>query len=170
MPEDRHGTGLVLDHPIASNLILRTFGHAPVCRHGLLDQSLIARNAAELMQRYDIKARGATQKARDLSGGNQQKIILAREIEAGPEILVVAQATKGLDVGAVEFVHRKLIEQRDRGVAILYISTELEHIAEVADRIAVIFRGRIVGELQPDELTAERAGLLMSGAASGAAA
>lgn len=167
VPEDRHGTGLVLDQTVADNFVLRSFRRRPVARNGLLDRGRIARNAADLMQRYDVRARSATQAARDLSGGNQQKIILAREIEAKPEILIVAQATKGLDVGAIEFIHRKLIEERDRGTAILYISTELEHIAEVADRIAVIFRGRITGELLPHELTAERAGLLMSGASGG---
>lgn len=169
VPEDRHGTGLVLDHSIASNFVLRSFRRQPVARRGILDRSHIARNAVDLMKRYDVRARSITQAARDLSGGNQQKIILAREIEAQPDILVIAQATKGLDVGAIEFVHRKLIEERDRNTAILYISTELEHIAEVADRIAVIFSGRITGELLPDELTAERAGLLMSGVAGAAA-
>lgn len=164
VPEDRHGTGLVLDHSIASNFALRSFRRPPLARFGLLDHGRIARDAADLMARYDVRARSIRQAARDLSGGNQQKIILAREIEARPDILVIAQATKGLDIGAVEFVHRKLIEERDRGTAILYISTELEHIAEVADRIAMIFRGRITGELLPGELTAERAGLLMSGA------
>ncbi|MGV6874794.1 ABC transporter ATP-binding protein [Pseudochelatococcus sp. B33] len=164
VPEDRHGTGLVLDHSIALNFALRSFRRPPFARLGLLDHGRIARNAADLMERYDVRARSIRQAARDLSGGNQQKIILAREIEARPDILVVAQATKGLDIGAVAFVHRKLIDERDRGTAILYISTELEHVAEVADRIAMIFRGRITGELLPGELTAERAGLLMSGA------
>jgi simple sugar transport system ATP-binding protein len=167
VPEDRHGTGLVLDNSIAANLVLRSFRQAPVSRRGLLDRREILRRAADLMKRYDVRGRAPAQPARDLSGGNQQKIILAREIEAKPEILVVAQATKGLDIGAVEFVHRKLIEERDRGTAILYISTELEHIAEVADRIAFIFQGRITGELLPGDLTAEKAGLLMSGADSG---
>ncbi len=167
VPEDRHGTGLVLDNSIAANLVLRSFRQAPVSRRGLLDRREIMRRAADLMKRYDVRGRAPAQPARDLSGGNQQKIILAREIEAKPEILVVAQATKGLDIGAVEFVHRKLIEERDRGTAILYISTELEHIAEVADRIAFIFQGRITGELLPGDLTAEKAGLLMSEADSG---
>jgi general nucleoside transport system ATP-binding protein len=170
VPEDRHGTGLVLDSPIAANLVLRSFRRPPIARYGFLDHGQIARTAADLMNRYDIRARSAAQSTRDLSGGNQQKIVLAREIEAKPDVLVVAQATKGLDIGAIEFVHSKLIEERDRGTAILYISTELEHIAEVADRIAVIFRGRITGELLPRELSAERAGLLMSGARTGEAA
>jgi ABC-type uncharacterized transport system ATPase subunit len=170
VPEDRHGTGLVLDNSIASNLVLRSFRRPPIARCGVLDGRAIARNAADLMNRYDIRARSAAQSTRDLSGGNQQKIVLAREIEARPDVLVVAQATKGLDIGAIDFVHGKLLEERDRGAAILYISTELEHIAEVADRIAFICRGRITGELRPDELTAERAGLLMSGGCSGEAA
>jgi simple sugar transport system ATP-binding protein len=163
VPEDRHASGLVLEHSIADNLILRSFNRPPVSRRGLLDRRAILARASDLMQRYDIRARSPEQPARDLSGGNQQKIIIAREFEASPRLLVVMQATKGLDVGAIEFVQRKIIEQRAKGVAVLYISTELEHVVEVADRIAVIHRGGITGTLRPDEMSAERVGLLMAG-------
>lgn len=167
VPEDRHGTGLVLDHSIATNFVLRSFRRGPVSRLGLINARFIADQARRMMKRYDVRSRSPAQPARELSGGNQQKIILAREIEAGPEILIVMQATKGLDVGAIEFVRRKILEARDRGVAVLYISTELEHVAEVADRIAVMHRGRFTGEVLPGEATAEHIGLLMSGLAVG---
>ena len=114
---------------------------------------------------YDIRLVSPKQAARDLSGGNQQKIILAREIEAAPEILVVMQPTKGLDLSAIEFVHAKLDEQRAAGVAILYISTELEHLLDMADRVAVIFNGRIVGEVDAHNAHSEQLGLLMAGMA-----
>ncbi|QPC94561.1 ABC transporter ATP-binding protein [Mesorhizobium sp. INR15] len=167
VPEDRHGTGLVLDHSIATNFALRSFRRRPVSRWGLINTRFVAEQARRMMKRYDVRSRSPGQLARELSGGNQQKIILAREIEAGPEILVVMQATKGLDVGAIEFVQRKILEERDRGVAVLYISTELEHVAEVADRIVVMHRGRFTGEVLPGEATAERIGLLMSGISVG---
>jgi simple sugar transport system ATP-binding protein len=112
---------------------------------------------------YDVRLQGIDQPARYLSGGNQQKVILAREIESDAKVLVVAQPCKGLDVGAIEFVQRTLLAQRAKGVAILYISTELEHILMACDRIAVIARGRITGILAPQEATAERLGLLMAG-------
>ena len=170
VPEDRHGTGLVLDHSVETNLVLRSFDLPPVSRHGLLDRATIAAIGKRLAAEYDIRLRSPRQAARDLSGGNQQKIILAREIEAAPRILVIAQATKGLDLGAIAFVQRQILAQRERGVAILYISTELEHVMEVADRIGVICAGRITGELTPQEASAERIGLLMAGIAAERAA
>ncbi|CAD5273858.1 Uncharacterized ABC transporter ATP-binding protein YufO [Bosea sp. 62] len=170
VPEDRHGTGLVLDHSVETNLVLRSFDLPPVSRHGLLDRATIAATGKRLAAEYDIRLRSPRQAARDLSGGNQQKIILAREIEAAPRILIIAQATKGLDLGAIAFVQRQILAQREKGVAILYISTELEHVMEVADRIGVICAGRITGELTPQEVSAERVGLLMAGIAAERAA
>lgn len=170
VPEDRHAAGLVLDHSVASNFVLRSFDRPPASRRGLMDGSFIAQNGRRLVAGYDIRVDSPGQSARDLSGGNQQKIILAREIEAKPQILVIAQATKGLDVGAIEFVQSKILEQRANGVAVLYISTELEHVMEVADRIGVICAGRIVGELDPKDVTAEAIGLLMAGVTAEAAA
>lgn len=163
VPEDRQSTGLVLDHSIADNFMLRSFYRRPAARHGLLDRAQVAKDARALIERYDIRVRSPRQAARTLSGGNQQKIVLAREIEAKPRILVVMQPTKGLDVGAIEFVQRKILEQRAQGVAVLYISTELEHMMEVADRIGVMHRGRLTGMLVPSEVTAERISLLMAG-------
>lgn len=169
VPEDRQSTGLVLEHSIATNLVLRRFYLAPASHRGFLDRAKIASGGEALMARYDIRGRSAGQGASALSGGNQQKIILAREIEAAPRILIVMQATKGLDIGAIEFVQRKILEERDRSAAILYISTELEHIMAVADRIAVMHRGRLSEAFAPRDITPERMGLLMAGISLAAA-
>ena len=169
VPEDRQGTALVLDYSIATNLVLRDFDEPPVSKRGLLDLRHIARNAAQLVKRYDVRARSAQQPVRFLSGGNQQKVVLAREIEGRPNILVVMQACKGLDVGAIEFVQNTLLELKSTGVAILYVSTELEHVLEVSDRVSVIFRGRITGTVPVSEASAARIGELMSGLSEAAA-
>jgi general nucleoside transport system ATP-binding protein len=164
VPEDRHHTGLVLDQSVSANMMLRSHNRPPFTRRGgLLDFEAIRRNAARLVERYQIRAGSVDQPVRRLSGGNQQKVILAREIEANPRLLVVAQPCKGLDVGAIEFVQNTLVEQRNRGVGILYISTELEHILAICDRLVVMFRGRITGSLLPHEATPERIGRLMAG-------
>jgi simple sugar transport system ATP-binding protein len=169
VPEDRQGTALVLDYAAPENLILHDFDRRPVARLGILNFGLINRRAAELVRKYDVRLRGLRQPVRLLSGGNQQKLILAREIEAAPAILVVLQPCKGLDVGAIEFVQNTLLEQRAGGMATLYVSTEIEHVLAVADRIAVMYRGRITGILDRGEATPERLGLLMAGAVADAA-
>ena len=166
VPEDRHRVGLVLADSVAANTMLRDFNRAPFSKAGWFDFSAIRRHAETLVERFDFRLQGIDQMAGLLSGGNQQKLILARELAGEPRVLVVAQPTKGLDVGAIEFVQKALLAQRARGAAILYISTELEHLLAVADRVAVIFEGRIVGVLEPAEATSERLGLLMAGAAA----
>src|SRR6185295_16963018 len=133
VPEDRQRTGLVLDNSVAANIMLRDYRHAPFARHGLLDFGAARDYAARLVKTYDVRLQSIDQEARYLSGGNQQKVILAREIERGPKVLVVCQPCKGLDVGAIEFVQHTLLEQRKKGVAILYISTEIEHILMACD-------------------------------------
>ncbi|MGH1441135.1 MAG: ABC transporter ATP-binding protein [Cellvibrionaceae bacterium] len=163
VPEDRHTTGLVLDYSVANNFFLRSFDRPPAVRYGLMNFTSIHDTAKQLINNYDIRLDNQDQDARNLSGGNQQKIILAREIEASPKILVIMQATKGLDVGAIEFVQNKILEQRAKGVAILYISTELEHLLEVADRVGVMCDGRLSGVLAANEVTTEDIGLLMGG-------
>ena len=130
---------------------------------GLLNFRAIVANAERLVERYGVRLRDVHQEVRFLSGGNQQKLILAREIEEGPEVLIVSQPCQGLDVGATEFVQNTLLAQRDQGLAVLYISTELEHLMTVCDRIAVISRGRITGILRPEEATPELLGMLMAG-------
>jgi ABC-type uncharacterized transport system ATPase subunit len=169
VPEDRQTTGLVLDYPVATNLILRDYDRPPVARRGMLDFAYVAKNAALLVKRYDVRLRSPQQPARFLSGGNQQKLILAREIEARPRILIIMQACKGLDVGAIEFVQNTIFELKKAGIGVLYVSTELEHVMDIADRIAVMYRGRITGTLTPDEATPERFGELMAGVAGEAA-
>ena len=163
VPEDRQRVGLVLAHSVAMNLMLRSYNSLPYARHKFLNFSAIRTNAERLVERYDVRLQSTDQETRYLSGGNQQKVILAREIEGGPRVLIVSQPTKGLDVGATEFVQNTLLDQRENGVAILYISTELENLLAVSDRIAVIFKGRITGVLDTSEATAERLGMLMAG-------
>ena len=166
VPEDRQQTGLVLDYPVATNLILRDYDRPPASRRGILDFGYMAKNAADLVKRYDVRLRSPQQLARFLSGGNQQKVILAREIEAKPRILIIMQACKGLDIGAIEFVQNTIFDLKKAGVGVLYVSTELEHVMDIADRIAVMYRGRITGILTPDEATPERFGELMAGVTS----
>ncbi|RKF16746.1 ABC transporter ATP-binding protein [Roseovarius spongiae] len=163
VPEDRQKVGLDLDSDIAFNMVLRSFRAPPFSRAGWINFRKIRSHAEDLAGRYDVRMQNVSQRVRDLSGGNQQKIILAREIEDDPRLLVVAQPTKGLDVGAIEFVQRTLLAQRDRGTGVLYISSELEELLLVADRLAVIFKGRIVGEMPASEATSEKLGLLMTG-------
>ncbi len=166
VPEDRQATGLVLDYSVALNMALRSYDRPPASRRGLLDFRAIQKRGAELAKRYDVRLRSVDQPARFLSGGNQQKVILAREIEAAPRLLVVMQACKGLDVGAIEFVQNTILELKSKGVAVLYIATELEHVLDVADRISVMYRGRITGTIARAEATTERIGELMAGIGS----
>jgi simple sugar transport system ATP-binding protein len=166
VPEDRQATGLVLDYPVSTNFILRDYDRPPVSHRGILDFAYMAKNAVDLVKRYDVRLRSAQQPARFLSGGNQQKVILAREIEAHPRILVIMQACKGLDVGAIEFVQNTIFDLKKAGIGVLYISTELERVMDISDRIAVMYRGRITGILSRDEATPERFGELMAGVTS----
>jgi simple sugar transport system ATP-binding protein len=166
VPEDRQRTGLVLGRSAGLNLILRNYRQRAFARLGFLDLGAVRAHGARLVRQYDIRLRDLDQPVRYLSGGNQQKLILAREIEDRPDVLVVSQPTKGLDVGAIEFVQRTLLEERRRGAAILYISTELEHLMAVSDRIGVLFGGRLTGLLDIAEVTPERLGLLMAGVAA----
>lgn len=169
VPEDRHATGLVLDLSVAENLFLRSIDEPPATRNGRIDRAAIAEKGAATARQFDIRPANAALKASALSGGNQQKIILAREISAARQLLVVVQPTKGLDVGAIAFVQSEIVKAAENGVAVLYISTELEHVLEVADRIAVISGGKISGTLLPDEVTADRISLLMAGVSEVAA-
>jgi general nucleoside transport system ATP-binding protein len=163
VPEDRHEMGLVLDYSVAQNLVLRDFDRSPVSRYGIISHAAINERADRLVEQYDIRLEKHSQVARMLSGGNQQKIILAREISAMPKVLVVMQATKGLDVGAIAFVQNKILEERARGVAILYISTELEHVLEVADYVGVMCAGQLSPLMTRGEATLQRIGMYMAG-------
>ena len=164
IPEDRHRRGLVLDFTLAENIALHDYKEAPDSRFGwLFPKRLIAR-ARRLLQAFDVRGGGPTTRASALSGGNQQKVVVAREVERDPRVLLAAQPTRGLDVGAIEFVHRRLIEERDEGRAILLVSLELEEVLSLSDRILVMFEGEIVGEYTPD-VTPEELGVAMTGGA-----
>lgn len=163
IPEDRHKRGLVLDFSISENMILETYYKPPFNKGGFLQNAEIEKHAKSLVEQFDVRTPSVETKARSLSGGNQQKAIIAREIDKNPELLIAAQPTRGLDVGAIEFVHKQLIEQRDQGKAVLLISFELDEILNVSDRIAVIYEGRIVGEVLPQETNDQELGLMMAG-------
>jgi len=162
VPEDRQRRGLVLEFTIAENIALHDYGTPPASRLGwLYPKNLVAR-ARDLIREFDVRGGGPQTLAQALSGGNQQKVILAREISRDPKVLIAAQPTRGLDVGAIEFVHRRLVEERDEGRAVLLVSLELDEILGLSDRILVMFEGRIVGEFEPDTSEAEL-GLAMTG-------
>jgi simple sugar transport system ATP-binding protein len=163
IPEDRQHEGLILDFKLSENFIARNFRRRPFSVRGFFRFGAIKANARELIQRFDVRTPSAEVAAKTLSGGNQQKVVLARELSESPDLIVAAQPTRGLDVGATEFVENRLLEQRARGAAILYISTELEEILNLSDRIVVIHRGEIMGMVRPAEVTPESLGLMMAG-------
>ncbi|MBE8985766.1 ABC transporter ATP-binding protein [Nostoc sp. LEGE 12450] len=163
IPEDRQTMGLVLQFSIAQNLILKAFKYLPFCRRFLLQQEAIANRAQAAMQEFDIRANGIDIKVSQLSGGNQQKVVLARELAHSPALIIAMQPTRGLDVGATVAVQSRILTERDRGAAILYISTELEEVMAMSDRIAVIYRGEFVAILDAATAKVEEIGLLMAG-------
>jgi simple sugar transport system ATP-binding protein len=162
IPEDRQARGLVLDFSLAENLALHDYRHKPDSQYGWLFPKRLLARAARLIPEFDVRGGGPSTPARSLSGGNQQKVVLAREIDRDPKVLVAAQPTRGLDVGAIEFVHRRLIAERDEGRGVLLVSLELDEIYALADRILVMFEGEIVGEFKPD-VSEETLGLAMTG-------
>ena len=162
VPEDRHRRGLVLDFTLAENLVLHDYEKEPNAKHGWLFPEGIVRRARRLLQQFDVRGGGPQTRAAALSGGNQQKVVLAREIGRDPRVLLAAQPTRGLDVGAIEFVHKRLVEERDDGRAILLVSLELEEILSLSDRILVLYEGEIVGEYPPT-VSEETLGIAMTG-------
>nr|WP_242531507.1 ABC transporter ATP-binding protein [Priestia flexa] len=163
IPQDRHKHGLVLDYTIGENIALQTYYKEPMSKRGILNYKEIYRKAKELIAEYDVRTPSEYTQARALSGGNQQKAIIAREVDRSPELLIAAQPTRGLDVGAIEFIHRKLIEERDKGRAVLLVSLELDEVMNLSDRIAVIYEGKIVDIVNPNETNEQELGLLMAG-------
>ncbi len=164
IPEDRHRRGLLLDFDLADNAILGTHYRAPAANaFGLLDDDAIAAKAERLIRDFDVRPPNAALPARALSGGNQQKLIIGREFDLQPKLLLVSQPTRGVDIGAIEFIHRKLIGLRDAGAAILLVSAELEEVLSLSDRVLVMYQGRIVGEVDPQSAAQEEIGLLMTG-------
>ena len=163
VPEDRHKYGLVLDMTLAENIALQTYYKKPLSQSGVLNYNQINSYARNLIEEYDVRTTNELVPAKALSGGNQQKAIIAREVDRDPDLLIVSQPTRGLDVGAIEYIHKRLIEQRDKDKAVLLVSFELEEILNVSDRIAVIHAGKIVGIVDPKETTENELGLLMAG-------
>jgi general nucleoside transport system ATP-binding protein len=169
IPEDRQLRGLVLDFSLAENLALHDFRKPPESKFGWLFPRRLIERARRLLAEFDVRGGGPQTPAASLSGGNQQKVVIAREVSRDPRVLVAAQPTRGLDVGAIEFVHRRLVTERDEGRAILLVSFELEEILSLSDRILVVYEGRIVGEFAPD-VSEEELGFAMTGGRSEEAA
>ncbi len=169
IPEDRQRRGLVLEFSLAENLVLHDYAKEPYSRWSFLNPQRVLDAARGLLKEFDVRGGSPTTRASALSGGNQQKVVLAREISRDPAVLIAAQPTRGLDVGAIEFVHRRLVEQRDAGKAVLLVSLELEEVLGLADRILVIYEGRIAGEFDPS-VTEQELGIAMTGGRSEAAA
>jgi simple sugar transport system ATP-binding protein len=164
IPEDRHRHGLVLDFKLDENMVLHRYGTQPFSNHGILNFMEIRKYADHLIEEFDVRSgEGGGTPTRSMSGGNQQKAILAREIDRSPEAFVVAQPTRGLDVGAIEYIHKRIVAERDKGKAILLASLELDEILDVSDRIAVIHGGEIVGIVDADKTDENELGLMMSG-------
>jgi simple sugar transport system ATP-binding protein len=163
VPEDRQRDGLVLTFPVADNLVLNTYYLEPFSKRAVLQQGVIISTANTLIQEFDIRTPGPMVSAGSLSGGNQQKVIVAREFSRPIKLLITSQPTRGLDVGSVEYIHNRIIQKRDEGCAVLVVSSELDEVMQLADRIAVMFRGKIVDVVPADQATKEGIGLLMAG-------
>ena len=163
VPEDRHRDGLVLEMMISENIALQTYYKEPLSKKGILNYSNIIGYAKQLMQEFDVRAASEIVPASALSGGNQQKAIIAREVDRNPDLLIVSQPTRGLDVGAIEYIHKRLVQERDNGKAVLVVSFELDEILNVSDRIAVIHDGKIQGIVTPETTNKQELGVLMAG-------
>ncbi|MBA3468276.1 MAG: ABC transporter ATP-binding protein [Herpetosiphonaceae bacterium] len=163
IPEDRKGTGLVLSYSITDNMVLSSYYKPPFASGLTMNEQAIRANAEKLIKTFDVRTPSADTRAGSLSGGNQQKIIVAREFTRDNKLLIAAQPTRGIDVGSIEFIHRSIISQRDSGVAVLLVSAELDEVLSLADRIAVMYHGEIMATLPAAEATRERIGLLMAG-------
>jgi ABC-type uncharacterized transport system ATPase subunit len=163
IPEDRQKDGLVLGYSIEDNLILNTWYKKPYARRSILQRGVILESANKLIAKFDIRTPGALTKTTNLSGGNQQKVIVAREFSRPIKLLIAVQPTRGLDVGSIEYIHHRIIEKRDDGCAVLLVSTELDEIMQISDRIAVMYRGQILAVVDAKTTTREEIGLLMAG-------
>ena len=165
IPEDRHKHGLVLDYSLEDNIVLQRYFEPEFTKAGFLRRKSIREYADRLIEQYDIRSgQGPVTIARSMSGGNQQKAIVAREIDRDPQLLIAVQPTRGLDVGAIEYIHKQIVAARDAGKAVLLVSLEMDEVLDVSDRILVMYEGEIVGELNPKKTTAEEMGLYMAGA------
>jgi len=165
IPEDRHKHGLVLDFLLEDNMVLQRYFEPDFQNHGFIKREAVREYSERLIEKFDVRSgQGSTTVVRSMSGGNQQKAIIAREIDRQPQLLVAVQPTRGLDVGAIEYIHKQIIAQRDEGKAVLLVSFELDEVMSLSDRILVMYEGEIVGELDPKTTTPNELGLYMAGA------
>ena len=165
IPEDRHKHGLVLDFTLEQNMVLQDFQDERFQKMGLINSGAIREYSEKLIEQFDVRSgQGAVTVARSMSGGNQQKAIIARELDRNKELIIAVQPTRGLDVGAIEYIHGQLVAQRDAGKAVLLVSLELDEVMNLSDRILVMYEGEIVGELDPKKTTVQELGLYMAGA------
>jgi ABC-type uncharacterized transport system ATPase subunit len=163
VPEDRQRDGLIVTFSIADNLVLDTYDREPFA-HGIVRNfAAIREAAADRARRFDVRTPSVDVAASTLSGGNQQKVVVARELSRSISLLIASQPTRGLEVGSIEYIHRQIVEQRDRGIAVLIVSSELDEVLALGDRILVMFRGRIFGQVPGERATREELGLLMAG-------
>ncbi|MCA9919757.1 MAG: heme ABC transporter ATP-binding protein, partial [Anaerolineales bacterium] len=163
IPEDREKHGLVMQYSIADNMVLNNYYQTPYASGPIMHQEAIDKHGTELVEEFDVRTPSIHTAARTLSGGNKQKVIVAREFSRPTKLLIAAQPTRGIDVGSIEFIHNQIVAQRDRDIAVLVVSAELDEVLGLADRVAVMFDGRIVKILPIAEATRERVGLLMAG-------
>ena len=165
IPEDRHKHGLVLDYTLEQNMVLQRYYEPEFNKHGFIDFKAVKEYSDELIDKFDVRSSsGAKSSARSMSGGNQQKAIVARELDRKHDLLIAVQPTRGLDVGAIEFIHEQIVKSRDDGAAVLLVSLELDEVMNLSDRILVMYEGEIVGELDPKQTTVQELGLYMAGA------
>jgi simple sugar transport system ATP-binding protein len=169
IPADRHSMGAILDLSVADNLILSHYDRPPFARGILRQIAAVLEHARRVIKAFDIRAETPEQRLGSLSGGNQQKVVVARELDGEPRVLVASQPTRGVDVGSIEFIHQQLVTRRDAGMGVLLVSSELDEILSLSDRVAVMYRGRLVAVLEGDQIESERIGLLMAGAEVAAA-
>lgn len=168
IPEDRHKHGLVLDFSLEENMALQSYFQEPLSKNGLIRPEAIRKHSDKLIEMFDVRSgQGSNTKVRSMSGGNQQKAIIARELDRSPKLLIAAQPTRGLDVGAIEYIHKRLVEERDNGKAVLLMSLEMEEVLNVSDRIAIIYEGEIVGIVNAKDTDENELGLMMAGSRKG---
>jgi len=168
IPEDRHKHGLVLDFSLEENMVLQSYFQEPLSINGLINPPAVREHSEKLIEQFDVRSgQGSVTSARSMSGGNQQKAIIAREVDRSPKVLIAAQPTRGLDVGAIEYIHKRLVEERDKGKAVLLMSLEMEEVLSVSDRIAIIYEGEIVGIVDADKTDENELGLMMAGSKKG---
>jgi simple sugar transport system ATP-binding protein len=163
VPEDRHAYGMVDSYSVAHNLVLNTYYLPPFARHATINEKAINAQAEQLVAEFDVRTPGVQVAGSNLSGGNQQKMVVAREFSRPIQLLIAAQPTRGIDVGSIEFIHNQIVAKRDEGVAVLVVSSELDEIMALSDRIVVMYKGEIIDVVAREQATREGLGLLMAG-------